>query len=312
MMLPDYLPILCLQTCAGDRQKKLLVETISEKLTEKNVRITTVSRWPLFAEKALEEKEIVRLISRCDLLVVDGQSCPGRASLLLGDHPCPVQEDGGGYPHFSCPSLSQTAVCAQSIFEWLVDCQKNTPLWGCVLIGGRSSRMGQPKHLIVGRSGASWLEQSCAVLSSRVRRVVISGGGAIPQAIGSFTRIDDLPGLCGPMAGISAAMKQYPFVSWLVLACDMPDITPESISWLVEQPRPGRCAVIPRNPQTGKVEPLYGWYDFRSAPRFEFLAAKGDMRMTSLASCPGVYTPTIPENLVGSWRNVNRPEELSG
>ncbi|MEE4167209.1 MAG: NTP transferase domain-containing protein, partial [Desulfocapsaceae bacterium] len=143
-------------------------------------------------------------------------------------------------------------------------------------------------------------------------RVVISGGGAIPQGIASLTRIDDLPGLSGPMAGISAVMKQYPFVSWLVLACDMPDIAPESINWLVEQRRPGRCAVIPRNPLTGRVEPLYGWYDFRSAPLFEFLAAKGDMRMTSLASCPGVYSPMIPESLAGSWRNVNRPEELSG
>ena len=35
----------------------------------------------------------------------------------------------------------------------------NGPVWGCVLIGGRSRRMGRPKHLIEA-GGCSWLERT--------------------------------------------------------------------------------------------------------------------------------------------------------
>jgi molybdopterin-guanine dinucleotide biosynthesis protein A len=310
-MLPDYLPIIHMSRSPGDPEScSRLFDALLEEIAQKGVRVGMVERLVQQSKDMIEDGDILQSIVNSDLLVVNGQCDRDCAKLYLGHHAGIEESLERMYPRFTCSDISDAVACADTVFNWLTRCMKSTPLWGCVLIGGRSSRMGSPKHLIDGGDGKSWLEQSVDLLSSQVARIVISGEGDIPQVLNSLKRIDDLPGLSGPMAGISAVIKQYPFVSWIVMACDMPDITVESIRWLIEQRRPGRLAVIPRNPITDRGEPLYGWYDFRCAPLFDQQAGKGEMRMNRLGKCVGVCNPVIPGNLVSAWRNVNRPEEL--
>ncbi len=310
-MLPDYLPVVRLKQSGGDQEmRSQLFWVLREKLAEKGVRIGVLKQLLQHLENGKADTDIIQHVAGCDLLVVEGHCATDCAELVLGKHLTGGQQAEAKYRRFSCPSLDRIPLCAEAIYNWLIGTMEDTPLWGCVLIGGKSSRMGRPKHLIAGAAGKTWLEQAVDLLSSQVSRVVISGAGDIPQEMSQFTRVDDLPGVSGPMAGISAVLKQYPLVSWLVMACDMPDISIDSVRWIVEQRRPGRCAVIPLNPITDRMEPLYGWYDFRSAPLLEALIARGEMKMTRLGQCPGVYCPVIPANLVDAWRNVNRPEEL--
>ena len=311
-MLPDYLPIVCLtQSCGNQEMRSRLFEVLCKKLAENGVRTGVLKQLLQHPENGRADTDIIQHVAACDILVIDGHCDADCAELVLGQQLNAEQANGANFPRFVCPSLAEIAQCAETIFNWLIGSMQNTPVWGCVLIGGKSSRMGSPKHLITGTAGTSWLEQSLDLLCSQVSRVVISGAGEIPQGIGQFPRVDDLPGVSGPMAGISAVLKQYPLVSWIVIACDMPDISIESVRWIVEQRRPGRCAVIPRNPITDRIEPLFGWYDFRSAPLLESLIDRGEMKMSSLGECPGIYCPVIPANLVDAWKNVNRPEELN-
>jgi len=310
-MLPDYLPIVHVSRSPGDPEScSRLFDVLLEQIAQKGVRVGVVERFVQQSKDIIEDRDILQSIASSDLLVVSGQCDRDCAKLYLGHHAVIEENLETTSPRFSCSDISDAVACADTVFNWLKTCMKNTPLWGCVLIGGRSSRMGSPKHLIDGGDGKSWLERSVDLLSSQVARIVISGQGDIPPLLNSLKRIDDLPGLSGPMAGISAVIKQYPFVSWIVMACDMPDITVESIRWIIEQQRPGRLAIIPQNPITGRGEPLYGWYDFRCAPLLDQLAGKGEMRMNRLGECVGVYSPVIPGKLVSAWRNVNRPEEL--
>ena len=310
-MLPDYLPIVHVSRSPGDPEScSRLFDVLLEQIAQKGVRVGVVERFVQQSKAIIEDRDILQSIASSDLLVVNGQCDRDCAKLYLGHHAGIKENLETTSPRFSCSDISDAVACADTVFNWLKTCMKNTPLWGCVLIGGRSSRMGYPKHLIDGGDGKSWLERSVDLLSSQVASIVISGQGDIPPLLNSLKRIDDLPGLSGPMAGISAVIKQYPFVSWIVMACDMPDITIESIRWIIEQQRPGRLAIIPQNPTTGRGEPLYGWYDFRCAPLFARLAGKGEMRMNRLGECVGVYSPVIPGKLVSAWRNVNRPEEL--
>ena len=58
----------------------------------------------------------------------------------------------------------------------------NGPVWGCVLIGGRSRRMGRPKHLIEA-GGCSWLERTVTLLGHCVEQVVIAGPGDVPATL---------------------------------------------------------------------------------------------------------------------------------
>lgn len=310
-MLPDYLPIIHVSQFHGDEKiRNLLLDGLRKELAIKGVRVSVVERLTQYTREGGVDSGVIETIANTDLLFVNGRCDKDCAQLDLGQRLDTAVNEAAAYLRFTCPEASETTVCADTIFRWLQGCMNDTPLWGCVLIGGKSSRMGSPKHLIKGGDGKSWLERSVDFLSAQVSNIVISGNGEIPLELDSLERIDDLPGRSGPLAGISAVLKQKPFVSWIVMACDMPDISVESLRWLIDQRRPGRLAVIPHNPQTGRGEPLYAWYDFRCAPLFDVQAAKGAMRMNSLSHCAGVYNPVIPGDLVRAWRNVNRPEEL--
>ena len=188
--------------------------------------------------------------------------------------------------------------------------QEQAPVWGCVLIGGRSSRMGRPKHLIR-KNNLTWLEHAVNILAPKVEQVVISGSGMIPESLAALPRVPDAPGLAGPLAGILSVMRRQRAVSWLVMACDQPDMQPESLDWLLAQRRPGIRAVLPDLLGDGHLEPLLAWYDFRCRLQLESIAASGSLKISRLANQIGIRHFQPPEHLHRSWRNVNTPDQMT-
>ena len=311
-MVPDYFPIISLISPHGEEVDEYpQIEALCDELSRQDLRIGRVNL-PVHSPDCKKTRELLtRENLKNDLLFVSGYCQPGWARLYLGPQDVLLPAaSASAQPSFFCRHVSDVAGCAERLVTWLGTCMERTELWGCILIGGKSSRMGTPKHLLDAGNGRSWLEQSVERLSSQVRKIVLSGEGEVPQSLSSLTRIDDLSGLSGPMSGIAAAIRAYPHVCWIVMACDMPDFTVESIRWIMKQRKPGRLAVIPRNPITNRGEPLYGWYDYRSVRLFDQLSVFGDVRMNSLGTLNGVYQPLIPDRLLGAWRNVNRPEDL--
>jgi len=193
---------------------------------------------------------------------------------------------------------------------WLAECRRRTPLCGAVLIGGASTRMGRPKHLIKRADGRSWLEYLISLLEPLVTEVVVSGAGELPDSLRGMERVDDLTGVGGPLAGIGALLRKRPFVTWLICACDMPYITSASVEWLLAQRKRGVAAVVPRNPETSRSEPLFAWYDYRSSSLVEDLIAAGSSRISELCRHERIYQPEIPRSWTGCWRNINYPDQV--
>ena len=184
-------------------------------------------------------------------------------------------------------------------------------VWGCVLIGGKSSRMGMPKHLIT-QEGKTWLERTVSILGQVVEQVIVAGAGTLPPPLHAIIRVPDVAGLAGPLAGILAAMRAYPQVSWLVTACDQPGIHREALQRLLACREPGVLAVLPVVADNGRIEPLLAYYDRTIRPILEQMAVSGHLRMNRLRSVPGVKTPTPPRSLHDAWRNINTPGDLDG
>lgn len=250
--------------------------------------------------------------TRYDVILVEGHAATDVPKIWLAG-----SASGGGPP----PELKGKLLAvlrreeadAERLFaiaqELIAEKWRQTPVWGCVLIGGKSSRMGRPKHLLP-QDGRTWLEQTVEKLAPFVGQVVISGSGLVPEKLAGLPRVPDAPGLAGPLAGILAVMRWQPAASWLVMACDLPDAQPESLRWLLEQRRPGIRAVLPDLGAGGRLEPLLAWYDFRCRPLMEDIAAAGLLRLHRLAEQEGICWAQPPKHLRGSWRNVNTPEEL--
>jgi molybdopterin-guanine dinucleotide biosynthesis protein A len=241
-------------------------------------------------------------LRQCDLLFVqEKKTCPG------------AEQEGGDDPWCLSWPLAQrpsTSVCVDLLLARLDALLAHSPVWGCVLIGGRSSRMGRPKHLLRDASGVTWLERTLAVLSPQLDGVVVSGTGTLPENLLGTPRLLDAPGLAGPVAGLLSAGRWHPLVSWLLVACDMPLVSREAVRWLLAERRVGRWACLPRLNGRKRGEPLLAWYDFRALPLLEEQVWQGNWRIGGLASHPRVIAPDVPVGLERSWENINTPEEL--
>ncbi len=207
-------------------------------------------------------------------------------------------------------TATDISACVQTILDLLQETMRQVPIWACVLIGGRSSRMGRAKHLLTDGKGKTWLENTVAILEPFVEQVVLSGRGLVPESLQDLNRIPDIPGVAGPLSGILSAMRWQPEVSWLVVACDMPYLSPEALGWLVDSRQPGRWATVPRRCEDSHVEPLLAHYDRRCRSIFEEVLAAGSLRIGDVAVHAKIATPVIPAQFVQAWDNINTPEEL--
>jgi molybdopterin-guanine dinucleotide biosynthesis protein A len=185
------------------------------------------------------------------------------------------------------------------------------PLWGCLLIGGKSSRMGRPKHLLPLPDGSLWLERATALARSRVAGLACVGAGEIPESLAALPKLADAAGAAGPLAGIVAAFRYQPEASWLVLACDMPLVSQAALDWLLAARQPEDWAVMPRLAPDARPQPLFAWYGPKCRPLLEKRLARGKMRLHELAAHPGVRSPLVPRAFAGAWRNINTQPELA-
>lgn len=132
-------------------------------------------------------------------------------------------------------------------------------LYGLVLAGGKSTRMGKDKAGIVYMDkpqlqvAYELLEQFCSkvFISSRKDQTIVPPCHLYP-------RIEDSPEYegKGPLAGILSAMKLHPEPAWLVLACDLPFINVQTIENLLNHRHSGAIATAYRNHFDHLPEPL--------------------------------------------------------
>ena len=255
--------------------------------------------------------QLAALARRYDLVLVEGRKplpC-AKVWLLREGERRPPRALG---PALACLSRdADRAETAWGLLEsWLPAQWRRPPVFGCVLIGGHSTRMGRPKHLL--RQGrGTWLERTVGCLRPVAEKVVIAGAGDVPRALADVAHLPDAPGVGGPLAGILAAMRWAPWATWLVAACDMPNVSREALEWLLSTRLPGVWATIPRLAGRRGVEPLLAHYDFRERAILEGLAAEGNFSPSRAADHPKALTPTPPAALRPAWQNVNTPTDLA-
>jgi molybdenum cofactor guanylyltransferase len=131
------------------------------------------------------------------------------------------------------------------------------PLFGLVLAGGASSRMGRDKAALSyhGRSQLEWtydlVSHVCAATFVSVRP-----DQRDEPTRTAFPQIVDLQPGIGPIAGISAALQQHPKAAWLVVACDLPFVTREVLTHLIEHRDAHALATAYRSSHDQLPEPL--------------------------------------------------------
>ena len=92
---------------------------------------------------------------------------------------------------------------------------------------------------------------------------------------------DDTPGL-GPLAGIASALQAAGGAAVLVVAWDMPFVTPALLGELRARGERGASAVVPVHGTGARVEPLCAWYGAGSLQTCRALLDAGERRAVAL------------------------------
>jgi molybdenum cofactor guanylyltransferase len=184
----------------------------------------------------------------------------------------------------------------------------DAPVYGLLLAGGRSSRMGRDKATL--RYGArTQLERAMELLAPRVERAFVSvrRDQAADPVRNAWPQIVDGEAGRGPIAGILAAQALHPHAAWLVLACDLPRLDAATLERLLAGRQPLRAATAFRSAHDGLPEPLCAIYEPGSAAALHDFVAGG-------RDCPRKFllnsdTALLEPVNASALDNVNTPEE---
>ena len=179
------------------------------------------------------------------------------------------------------------------------------PLYGLVLAGGQSQRMGLDKGLIE-YYGMPQRDYMAKLLGPYCTETFIS---CRPDQVEEIKNPlpDTFTGL-GPFGAIASAFRQKPDAAWLVIACDLPLLDADTISQLIGFRNISKVATAFNSPVNEFPEPLIAIWEPRSYPILLQFLTQGYScpRKVLINSNVELLNATKPQAL----RNVNSPEEM--
>jgi molybdopterin-guanine dinucleotide biosynthesis protein A len=134
------------------------------------------------------------------------------------------------------------------------------PLFGLVLSGGFSTRMGQDKGSLI-YHGIDQRSYCAELLRPFCDEVFVSLREEQRTLLPSPLKpvFDQLN--IGPAGGLLAAYEKNPTSAWLILACDMPFVTSDTIQSLVQHRNPSYAATVY---MLSEIEPLFAIWESRA------------------------------------------------
>lgn len=153
----------------------------------------------------------------------------------------------------------------EDVLEFVSTYFKDAPLRALVLLGGRSSRMGEEKGLIQYHEKTQ-AEHLVSLLEETGLEVFLSVREEQKENYSFLNRpfiTDQLQG-AGPLGGIASAMRTFPRTAFLVVACDLPNLQIEQLEFLVKNRNAKAFATCYESPLDGGPEPLCSIYEPKS------------------------------------------------
>jgi molybdopterin-guanine dinucleotide biosynthesis protein A len=196
----------------------------------------------------------------------------------------------------------------EDVLEFVSNYFQSAPLKALVLLGGKSSRMGEEKGLIQYHEKTQ-VEHLVVLLEELGMEVFLSVREEQKENYLFLDRpfiADQLQG-AGPLGGITSAMRSFPQTAFLVVACDLPNLQKEQLDFLLKNRNAKAFATCYESPMDGGPEPLCSIYEPKSFSALMKVWVSGK-------SCPRkmLFNRTVeilPVTDSNFLVNANTPEE---
>jgi molybdopterin-guanine dinucleotide biosynthesis protein A len=184
-----------------------------------------------------------------------------------------------------------------------------------ILAGGRAARLGgaDKASLVVG--GRRIVDRQLALLTALSDDIrIVTSDPARYADVGVRVVADTIAG-AGPLGGLYTALVDARHQRLLVVACDLPFLSPALLERLVAESETDeeRDAVVPRSGRG--LEPLVALYRTRCAAAAREGIERGDLRMTALLA--RLRVREVDANTVAGsneetlFENVNTPHDYA-
>ncbi|WP_416151576.1 molybdenum cofactor guanylyltransferase [Salipaludibacillus sp. HK11] len=190
-------------------------------------------------------------------------------------------------------------------------------LTGILLAGGKSSRMGRNKALLLidGQKNITRLKEKVGRVTEEL--YLVSNDPKSYEFL-QLPIVEDKQKNQGPLAGIEAGLKNGNSAWKLVVACDLPFFNAKVVEVLVEKAKlhPNAQAVVPII--HGRQHPLFALYHQSALATVKECLDEGERKMTVVLSNLKVEAVSVEEFLHAgmtideielAFFNMNRPED---
>ena len=184
----------------------------------------------------------------------------------------------------------------------------NSPIYGLVLSGGKSQRMGQDKGSLQ-YHGLSQREYLYKLLAGHCQKVYVSIRPEQENSLETgLTFLPDSHTISGPFNGILSAMQKHPEAAWLVVACDLPLIQKTTIQKLISERDQQKLATAYALRESDLPEPLLAIWEPKAYDAAVAFTSEGK-------NCPRKFLLNQDIKLIRPQRdeelyNANAPEDL--
>lgn len=174
---------------------------------------------------------------------------------------------------------------------------------GCILAGGKNSRMNYKIKALLKYRGETFLERSLKVLQG-LDKFIITNNRELSEGV-DIPAYSDIVKDIGPMGGVYTALKVSSSERCMVVGCDMPFVTRELIEKIISYK--GYDVVVPRI--EGRVELLCAMYSKGCIPVIEDLIEKKQYKLTLILERVGVKYLDLSRDELEYFVNINTPED---
>lgn len=184
---------------------------------------------------------------------------------------------------------------------------KNTN--GYILAGGKSSRMGTDKGLLL-IEGKAMIEFVIEQMQSVFDNLVIVSNNPEYAKFG-LKVIPDLIKDIGPAGGIYTALNHSDNLLNFIVSCDMPFVTKEAIAFLVTNSNDSQIVLLENQ---GKLEPLFGVYSKDCEEKWLQLIQQGKVKLQDMVLHFKLKTLSVENNEIfpaSFFKNINTKADFN-
>lgn len=186
---------------------------------------------------------------------------------------------------------------------------KDEIITGIILCGGKSSRMGMDKGMVIYK-GKPMIEYVIDLLQPFCSEIIISANSDVYNQLG-FQVVHDTYKEIGPLGGIISTLEVSNTKWNMVLSCDMPHLTAGLIHALISACQENYECIVPN--YNSKIEPLGSLYSTSCLSKLKESADNNKYKLQSIIRGLNTSFVNVDELILrhsNMFLNINTQSDL--